>query len=138
MEQILERVPLSITYITYVQDDKLGKILALASLAPILIIVLEVAFIIAPHQSSAKRRVAVMLLVGQLINEGINAVLKEYFREPRPLGSDKLDYGMPSSHSQFMGYLAAIAPFFVEFTIFRYTHIIPHLFDFVLEYCHFL
>lgn len=126
MEQILERIPLSISHVSYVQDDSLGKLLALASLAPMLIFVLEVAFIISSHHSMSKRKVAIMLLVGQLLNEGLNILLKEYFKEPRPLGSDKTDYGMPSSHSQFMGYLAAIAPYFVEFTIFRYLRGFDH------------
>ena len=46
------------------------------------------------------------MLVGQLLNEGLNNILKRTIKEPRPPTSKKDGYGMPSSHSQFVWYFA--------------------------------
>ena len=34
--------------------------------------------------------------------------------------TERHDYGMPSSHAQFMGFLMAVFDFLVEFTVFRH------------------
>src|SRR5690606_25556868 len=60
------------------------------------------------------REIEVLLfLAGQLTNEGINVVLKKWFKQHRPsylvdVGALKegRGYGMPSSHAQFMGFFA--------------------------------
>ncbi|CAO3617602.1 unnamed protein product [Cunninghamella blakesleeana] len=57
--------------------------------------------------------------IGQLVNELVNAILKEYFQIARPyhhlgLGTG---YGMPSSHSQFVWY----------FTTFGTIYLLKHI-----------
>lgn len=42
------------------------------------------------------------LFAGILANEVLNIVLKRWFAEPRPIGSAKAGFGLPSSHSQLM------------------------------------
>lgn len=120
-----DRVPLFLTLVSHIEGDLVGKALAYVSLAPLFFAVLEIAFVLAAPKSAAKQRVAVMLLTGQLLNEAFNALLKGHLQESRPSGTERLDYGMPSSHAQFMGYLAAVAPYFFEFTVF---HRLPRLF----------
>lgn len=115
-----DRIPLSLTYISYFKDDMWGKTLAYISMAPFIFAIFELGFVISPNSKPARRTVAILILLGQILNEVLNAVLKGFFKEPRPLGTERFDFGMPSSHSQFMGYLAAIAPMFVEYTVFRY------------------
>ncbi|KAJ2894654.1 hypothetical protein GGI21_005255, partial [Coemansia aciculifera] len=90
-----------LTHFQYTDGDRLGMVLALASLFPIFMIVMEVTIIL------SRREVAgLLLLAGQLANEAFNLLLKQVIREDRPhlhLGDG---YGMPSSHAQFMGFFA--------------------------------
>jgi dolichyldiphosphatase len=46
-------------------------------------------------------------LIGQLGCEGLNLGLKRIFKQGRPTDFLGTGYGMPSSHSQFMGYFMA-------------------------------
>ncbi|KAI8081739.1 PAP2 superfamily-domain-containing protein [Halteromyces radiatus] len=46
------------------------------------------------------------MLFGQLCNEVVNAILKEYFQIARPSVNLGTGYGMPSSHAQFVWYFA--------------------------------
>ncbi|KAJ1773526.1 hypothetical protein IW140_002024 [Coemansia sp. RSA 1813] len=66
----------------------------------------------------SRREVAgILLIAGQLANEGFNLVLKEIVQQERPHMHLGDGYGMPSSHSQFM-------TFFVTFTVvYLETHI---------------
>ncbi|KAJ2844176.1 hypothetical protein GGI22_006967, partial [Coemansia erecta] len=53
---------------------------------------------------SRRETAGILLLAGQLTNEGFNLVLKGCIQQERPnlhLGDG---YGMPSSHSQFMAF----------------------------------
>lgn len=52
---------------------------------------------------------------GQLINDGISNILKHTFCEPRPMKRDVVytEYGMPSTHAQFMWFFAAYATLFI-------------------------
>ncbi len=79
-------------------------------------------------------KLASMLLLGQLLNEALNLVLKNIIKQERPESRFRIriklllqltllylctyvdnhgfkDYGMPSSHSQFMAFLAVSFPF---------------------------
>mmetsp|Transcript_10484 Transcript_10484/g.16811 ORF Transcript_10484/g.16811 Transcript_10484/m.16811 type:complete len:216 (-) Transcript_10484:91-738(-) len=89
----------SLTHVVY--DDELlsQKILALVTLSPIFIIVAYVALLYSRRQIHT-----LFMLIGQLVNEGLNNILKQYIKEPRPHGCKHSGYGMPSSHAQFMGY----------------------------------
>lgn len=58
---------------------------------------------------------------GTLLNELINKILKHWIKEPRPV--DRLhigeEYGMPSSHSQFIWFFSIYVTLFV---LLRYRH----------------
>ncbi|KXS14799.1 PAP2-domain-containing protein [Gonapodya prolifera JEL478] len=90
---------LSLTHVEFRSNDLVARILAYVSLTPIFLIVSYATTIFWRRDLD----VAVML-GGQLANEGINAVLKDFvYREARP-GSVGKGHGMPSSHAQFMGF----------------------------------
>jgi dolichyldiphosphatase len=63
-------------------------------------------FLIGYALSSRSRSLA-FVIAGFLVNEAANKVLKNVFKESRPPGAALSNYGMPSSHSQFVAYLAA-------------------------------
>jgi membrane-associated phospholipid phosphatase len=63
-------------------------------------------FLIGYALASRSRHLA-FVIAGLLVNEAANKVLKNAFKQPRPPGAALSNYGMPSSHSQFVAYLAA-------------------------------
>ncbi|TPX53342.1 hypothetical protein SeMB42_g00819 [Synchytrium endobioticum] len=96
--QILRSI--SLTHVQYDIDTPFGQILAYASLLPIALLVSYVTLIM------YKRNLETILMFsGQLLNEGINRVLKDTMKVPRHsiVGSG---YAMPSSHSQFIAFFA--------------------------------
>jgi dolichyldiphosphatase len=93
---------LSLTAVVYTEGDRLGQVLALASLLPVFIVVGYLTTIL------VRRELLVLsMLLGQCINELLNAVLKDAIQQPRPTGAPSDEWGMPSSHSQFMGFFCA-------------------------------
>eukprot|EP00469_Lotharella_globosa_P013805 CAMPEP_0167778502 /NCGR_PEP_ID=MMETSP0111_2-20121227/4288_1 /TAXON_ID=91324 /ORGANISM="Lotharella globosa, Strain CCCM811" /LENGTH=177 /DNA_ID=CAMNT_0007668811 /DNA_START=50 /DNA_END=580 /DNA_ORIENTATION=- len=91
----------SLTHVVYDDENPLEKLLALITLAPIFIVVSYVTLL------ASKRQIHIAgMFLGQLVNEALNFALKTTIKEPRPLGCGHPGYGMPSSHSQFMAYLA--------------------------------
>lgn len=97
-------VPLSISYFTYGKDDHLGCFLALACLLPILFIAAQTTLVL--FLNSTSQKLAALFLTGQLLNELLNLVLKHALRGERPGTAVRTDWGMPSSHAQFMAFLA--------------------------------
>ncbi|KAJ2490228.1 hypothetical protein IWW37_003337 [Coemansia sp. RSA 2050] len=98
-----------LTHFQYSDGDHVGMALALASLFPIFMIVMEVTIVLSRREISG-----ILLLTGQLLNEGFNLVLKQIIREERPhlhLGDG---YGMPSSHAQFMGFFVIFSAMYLE------------------------
>ncbi len=96
--------PLSATYVVYQQGDLLGELLALISLTPIFIMVAYAVLL-----ASRRDLHTASLLLGQLLNEALNYVLKHIIKEPRPSRASAEflpEYGMPSNHAQFMGFWA--------------------------------
>lgn len=98
--------PLSLTYVTFPENDIIGKIFAWSSLLPIFILVAFITLIIFRREVHT-----ILLFLGILLNEMVNMGMKSYFKAPRPCrpGDDKLLYskfGMPSSHAQFMCFFA--------------------------------
>jgi dolichyldiphosphatase len=87
---------LSITHVQYEQGDIIGELLAYSSLAPVFTIVAFTALIVMNRNIKT-----VYFLTGQLLNELFNLCLKLWIKEPRP-AQLLTDYGMPSSHTQFM------------------------------------
>ncbi|KAL6062570.1 Dolichyldiphosphatase 1 [Balamuthia mandrillaris] len=56
-------------------------------------------------------------MLGQLMDLVLNKALKQlYFKEVRPSGTFRTDYGMPSNHSQFMFFFAG---YFLLLLLFR-------------------
>ncbi|RUS21400.1 phosphatidic acid phosphatase type 2/haloperoxidase [Endogone sp. FLAS-F59071] len=93
---------LSLTHVQFDPSDKLAYFLAYITLSPLAILVVYASVI------AARREVAgIVMLVGQLVCEMVNAVLKEYLQETRPCDHLGKGYGMPSSHSQFAWYFTA-------------------------------
>ena len=58
---------------------------------------------------------AISMLIGQLANEALNAVLKRVFAAPRPNVTDRTDFGMPSSHAQFIVFSFVFAVLLVRY-----------------------
>jgi dolichyldiphosphatase len=97
--------PFTSTFVVYRGGDRLGFLLAGASLAPVFVIVAYATLL-----ASRRDLATAAALAGQLLNEVANAVLKRVLAQERPahaLSAYSPRYGMPSNHAQFMGYLAA-------------------------------
>ena len=101
----------SLTHVQYAHGDPWGAPAALVTLAPVYVMV-AYATLVAVRRDLA----TAALCAGQLANEGVNYALKHAIRQPRPpmvapgavaFPERGLKYGMPSDHSQFMGFLAA-------------------------------
>ncbi|XP_047116887.1 dolichyldiphosphatase 1-like [Schistocerca piceifrons] len=103
-------VPLSLTLVEYPQGDWLGKFLALSSLLPFGIISGFVALILFRRDLHT-----ITFFFGTTLNELLNLILKHTFCEARPMQRNALytEYGMPSSHSQFMWFFATYIVYFV-------------------------
>jgi len=102
--------PFSLTLVHYDSGSVTGWLLALITLAPIFIIVAYAVMLMTlPPRATAELAV---VFVGQLANVGFNLVLKRMFQLPRPPDLEHLRYlgrnGMPSNHSQFMGFIAVL------------------------------
>ncbi|ORX52959.1 PAP2-domain-containing protein [Piromyces finnis] len=115
----MDRKPVSLTYVVYEKGDILGFILAYSSLCPIFLIVAYTSIIL-----SRRELIIIFTLIGQLLNEVFNGIIKNIIKEPRPESNFQIHdlffffniiftnqaaisgYGMPSSHSQFMFFFA--------------------------------
>jgi dolichyldiphosphatase len=94
-------VPLQWFFVEYTEEDVLGWICAWFSLMPFLILIIFVTLCL------FRRDIHIIyILIGQVLNEGFNILFKFYWKEMRP-SMKRQDYGMPSSHAQFMGYITA-------------------------------
>ncbi|WPK23234.1 hypothetical protein PUMCH_000463 [Australozyma saopauloensis] len=96
------------THIVYDSNDPFGLLAVHFSLLPIYLMVFYASWFIITREIEP-----VVAVGGQLVSEGINKILKRIFRQARPDfhigfgGGKALSYGMPSAHSQFMGFFAA-------------------------------
>jgi dolichyldiphosphatase len=114
------KTPVSFFLVEYNQADHVGYLLAFLSFTPPFLVAIETAVyctLLAASRNVRTRslrqpaQMAGYLLLGQLLNEIFNLVLKNVLRQPRPSAiTNYRDYGMPSSHAQFMAFLAAIFP----------------------------
>lgn len=112
--------PVSFFFVEYNHLDPIGYILAFLSFTPPFLVAIQTSIYLTlllvaktPKNRNLQRAslLAGKLLLGQLLNEILNLTLKNAFRQPRPSTiSNYSDYGMPSSHSQFMAFLVAIFP----------------------------
>ncbi|XP_070532410.1 dolichyldiphosphatase 1-like [Ptychodera flava] len=110
--------PVSLTHVEYPAGDFFGKIFAWFSLLPVFLLVSFVTLI------AFRRELHTITFFGGLVlSELVNWVLKNIIRQPRPCrGHDVVfsEYGMPSSHSQFMWFFAIYLVLFVYIRI-QYT-----------------
>ena len=92
----------SLTTTTDDPSDRIAKLLALVTLSPIFLLCSYVTIILLRRELTF-----INALIGQLACEGLNWALKRLIKQPRPTGHLGAGYGMPSSHSQFLGFFAA-------------------------------
>lgn len=114
--------PVSFFLVEYDHLDSFGYLLAFLSFTPPFLVAIQTTIyftLLLTAKSTSKpakcrnaAQIAGKLLLGQLLNELLNLTLKNTLQHPRPPAnvSDYKDYGMPSSHSQFMAFLVAIFP----------------------------
>ncbi|SCU78930.1 LAME_0A06458g1_1 [Lachancea meyersii CBS 8951] len=103
-------IPFDDTYILYDPSDLLSYVLVYFSLLPIGILIFYFSWFLATRELEA-----VIIAGGQFVNEILNNILKNIIKQPRPasFGSSfqkdtlRSAYGMPSAHSQFMGFFLA-------------------------------
>ncbi|KAJ1725071.1 hypothetical protein LPJ53_000722 [Coemansia erecta] len=98
-----------LTHFQYQQGDHIGLVLAFSSLIPIFLIVVETTIVL-----SRREIIGITFLLGQLLNEAFNLALKLAIRESRPNPHLGDGYGMPSSHSQFMGFFAVYVCMYLQ------------------------
>ena len=110
--------PFSLTFVEYQEGDVIGLALAASSLIPLFIVVTAVTTIFIRRDIHS-----IAFFAGLAINYVSNACLKFYMAEERPRvisGRSHFNrYGMPSTHAQFMTYVAAYQCLFV---LFRLSH----------------
>ncbi|KAJ9474669.1 Dolichyldiphosphatase [Pseudozyma hubeiensis] len=93
---------LGLTHVQYDPSDSLAKLMALITLSPIFLLCSYITIILLRRELTF-----INALIGQLACEGLNWALKRLIKQPRPTGHLGAGYGMPSSHSQFLGFFAA-------------------------------
>ena len=101
------RVPFGMFYVLVDPDKPFEKVLALATMAPYFLVCALSVLIV-----RCRELMTITWLLGQLLNEAANFVLKRQFKQARPDGAPKVGYdehGMPSAHAQFMGFFLASA-----------------------------
>ncbi|XP_050310012.1 dolichyldiphosphatase 1-like [Anthonomus grandis grandis] len=106
----LKWVPLTLTLVEYPKGDIIGKFLALISLAPFGIGAGFVALILFRRDLHT-----ITFFLGTICSEALNYVLKHLIAEKRPIHREDVhvEYGMPSSHSQFVSFFATYIIYFV-------------------------
>ena len=93
--------PLGHTHILYEAHSIPDFIAACLALSPFL-----VATSLVTHFAVKRCCETLFLLAGLVVSTVVNLLVKGYIQQPRPMGSHRTDYGMPSDHSQFFGFLA--------------------------------
>ncbi|AQZ13078.1 CAX4 (YGR036C) [Zygosaccharomyces parabailii] len=111
-------IPFDDTYILYDRTDPVSFASAYFSLLPMGILIFELSWFITTRELEA-----CIMAAGQVANELFNNIVKDIVKQPRPYSfgdSFQQDtmrscYGMPSAHSQFMG-------FFCTYTSLRFCY----------------
>lgn len=89
------------TAVRYDPADPVGKALAVATLAPIILLTQLGALVCVRRDWQT-----LCLLVGMLLGSVATDVLKELLQEPRPPSCELSDFGMPSNHAQCMAFFS--------------------------------
>ncbi|KAJ8659859.1 hypothetical protein O0I10_004452 [Lichtheimia ornata] len=108
---------LSLTHVQFDAQDKIAYAFAYITLLPLAILVFYASVIV-----SRREMAGILMLLGQLTNEALNAILKEYLQIARPHSHLGTGYGMPSSHAQFMAFFAVYGSLYL-WSCMRLDHI---------------
>ena len=103
-----ELVPFDLTYVLY-HPSFVGLCFAAITLSPFVILICYFTLIL-----SNRNMLVLYTLIGQFVNEILNIVLKKSFKQARPELYLGQGYGMPSSHAQFMAYVAVNAVYILQ------------------------
>jgi dolichyldiphosphatase len=110
------RVPFGMFYVLVDPDKPFEKFLALATMSPYFLVCALTVVVV-----RCRELITITWLFGQVfLNEPTNFVLKRLFKQARPHGAPKVGFdqhGMPSAHSQFMGFFLAFAVCLLLFRI---------------------
>lgn len=117
-------VPYDHTYVLYDPKDIIALFSVHLSLLPIYTMVFYTSWFLLTREIEP-----VIVVAGHLVGEITNKIIKRVVRQPRPdfhkdfgTGSYSLTYGMPSAHSQFMGFFAS---YFACIFIFKIEYFQP-------------
>ncbi|KAH9493240.1 Dolichyldiphosphatase 1 [Bulinus truncatus] len=119
----------SLTHVEYPKGDLLGFVLAWFSLLPFILIVSFITMILLRRDLHTAA-----FFAGLLINEVINIIIKHIFQEPRPVrGRQNLytEYGMPSSHTQFMWFFSSYFALFLLLRLYKNHSLIDDMWKYV-------
>lgn len=107
----------TLTHVDYPDKDLAGRVFAVSSLLPLVVVVIFVTVF------AVKRDLHTFCYgFGVILNGCLNYILKHTIKQSRPVSnlevrdSTKLfeEYGMPSSHSQFMWFVSTYMLFFLH------------------------
>lgn len=100
-----------ITHVVYDETSYFSLISAIITLFPIYILCMLTTLVIFKREFQS-----LFVLFGLLINELLNKILKQLFKHSRPEATQLLNsqYGMPSSHAQFMFFFAVSVTFMIH------------------------
>lgn len=105
---MLQYIPFDDTHVIYDSKDHFGLVAVHLTLLPIYVMVFYTSWFIINREIEP-----VIAVAGQLANDILNKILKILIKQSRPdfhkaFGSSTvgMNYGMPSAHSQFMGFFA--------------------------------
>ncbi|KAH3686032.1 hypothetical protein WICPIJ_003032 [Wickerhamomyces pijperi] len=101
-------IPFDDTYVLYNADDIFSLLSVFFTLLPIGILVFYLSWFLTTREVEP-----VIMAAGQVVNDIINNVAKNHIKQVRPYNFEgfqasglRSGYGMPSAHSQFMGFFA--------------------------------
>lgn len=115
-------IPYDNTHILYDPSDLVSVVCVHLSLFPVYAMVFYTAWFLITREIEP-----VVVVGGHLASEIFNKIVKHAVKQPRPdfhkdfgKGSYGLSYGMPSAHSQFMGFFAA---YYICILLFQLNHL---------------
>jgi len=124
VENVEDWATFRLVHVVYPKGDKIGQLLALTSLAPLALLVSFATLIVFRRDLHTMAYFA-----GILLNEALNWLVKHWIREPRPCAGKRLhwvEFGMPSSHAQFMCFFASYLCLFLFVRLRRQNMIAAH------------
>ncbi|XP_013382252.1 dolichyldiphosphatase 1 [Lingula anatina] len=123
-DEMVKWKAISLTHVDYPEGDIFGFLLACSSLLPVFILGSFFTLIIFRRDLHT-----ICYFAGLILNESVNWVTKHIIKEPRPRARSVLhtEYGMPSSHSQFMWFFATYLVFFLFIRVHRNNKFVDEL-----------